>query len=136
MAKTYSRCFSLEELPEVIRDLRAWAPHVACWLLYGPMGSGKTTLVRAWLGEDVSSPTFTYIHRYPTGIHVDLYRFPTESPSRWNELYTLMEESSLIFIEWAEKLPFSPPSPWVEVRLSLKGENHRCLLALLRIDQG
>ncbi|MCS7154063.1 MAG: tRNA (adenosine(37)-N6)-threonylcarbamoyltransferase complex ATPase subunit type 1 TsaE [Bacteroidia bacterium] len=134
--KTYERCFSLEELPEVVRELKTWAPRVSRWLLFGPIGAGKTTFVRAWLGEMVSSPTFTYIHLYPEGVHVDLYKFPVGIPSRWEEVYSLMEEAPLIFVEWAEKLPYPPPSPWVEVQLTVQEGERRCLRALLRQAEG
>lgn len=132
MEREFQRCFTLEELPGIVSALRAWAPGVSRWLLYGPMGAGKTTLVRAWLGEVVSSPTFTYINPYPSGIHIDLYRFPLNVPSRVEELYTWLEEAPLIFIEWAEKLPSPPPSPWVDLHLTIQDEYTRCLRALLR----
>lgn len=135
-SQPFERCFSLEELPEVVASLKAWAPHITRWLLYGQMGSGKTTLVRAWLGSAVSSPTFTYIHHYPEGVHIDLYRFPTEIPSRWAEVYEQLEEAPLIFVEWAEKLPFPPPSPWVEVHIAPQSEKVRCLRAFLRDGEG
>lgn len=130
--KYFERCFTLEELPAVVASLKAWGAKVRRWLLHGEMGAGKTTFVRAWLGSTVSSPTFTYIHHYPEGIHIDLYRFPAESPSRWAEVYEYLEEAPLIFVEWAEKLPYPPPAPWAEVYIYSQSETVRCLRAFLR----
>ncbi|MCS7296862.1 MAG: tRNA (adenosine(37)-N6)-threonylcarbamoyltransferase complex ATPase subunit type 1 TsaE [Bacteroidia bacterium] len=128
----YERYFSEEQLPQVVSELQQWAPNISRWLLYGPMGVGKTALVRAWIGEQVASPTFTYINHYSHAVHVDLYRFPAGSPSRWADVYTLLEEAPLIFVEWAEKLPEPPPLPWAEVHLSFTPTGHRYLRALIR----
>jgi tRNA threonylcarbamoyladenosine biosynthesis protein TsaE len=79
---------------------------------YGPMGSGKTTLIKAicfGLGATglVTSPTFSLVNEYPmeTGeviYHFDLYRI-----NDMGELYDLGYEEyffsdSYVFIEWAE----------------------------------
>ncbi|MCX7605866.1 MAG: tRNA (adenosine(37)-N6)-threonylcarbamoyltransferase complex ATPase subunit type 1 TsaE [Bacteroidia bacterium] len=126
----YERQFSEEELPTVVSELREWAPSVTRWLLVGPLGAGKTRLVQTWLGEEVSSPTFTYIHVYTQAVHVDLYRFPSELPSRWEEVYSLLESAPLVFIEWADKLPFPPAGPAVWVTLTPLSENVRRLRAV------
>ncbi|GIV23954.1 MAG: tRNA (adenosine(37)-N6)-threonylcarbamoyltransferase complex ATPase subunit type 1 TsaE [Bacteroidia bacterium] len=131
MPTPYERIYSLEELPAVVEALRSWAPGVPRWLLYGPLGAGKTQLVRAWLGPEVSSPTFTYIHPYSRGVHVDLYRFPFHSPSRWAELYDLLEEAPLIFVEWADKLPEPPPLPYVALFIEVLPNSLRKIRAIL-----
>jgi tRNA threonylcarbamoyladenosine biosynthesis protein TsaE len=82
-------------------------------LLIGPMGAGKTTLCKGLargLGSDaiVTSPTYTYIHQYPSPqgvfVHVDAYRL--EDPHRLFSmgLEELIESARLIAIEWGEGL--------------------------------
>jgi tRNA threonylcarbamoyladenosine biosynthesis protein TsaE len=80
---------------------------------YGPMGSGKTTLIKQIcheLGASslVTSPTFSLVNEYnmPNGeviYHFDLYRI-----NQIEELFDLGYEEyfygdNYIFIEWAEK---------------------------------
>ena len=96
-------------------------------LLYGDLGAGKTTFVRGMAEElgiepdQVSSPTFTIVHEYRgarfTLQHVDLYRL---SPSEVSDLALddLLEEATIMAIEWAERLPLPPFVPNVAVRLS------------------
>jgi len=81
--------------------------------LYGPLGAGKSTLVRAacrGVGIDgpIPSPTFTLLNQYSTAdgdpvSHVDLYRINTESELLalgWEEL---LESEHALFAEWAER---------------------------------
>ncbi len=84
-------------------------------LLQGPLGAGKTTLVRhllAALGFSgrVTSPSYTLMHTYPTPrgavLHVDVYRL-----SRPEIVYDLgLEDAAadacLTLIEWGERRTF------------------------------
>mgnify|MGYP000426813950 CR=1 FL=1 len=91
-------------------------------LLAGDLGSGKTTLVQGigqGLGivDAIVSPTFTLINEYLEGrlplYHLDLYRLqPSEVESLYLENYWLGIEVPLgiVAIEWAERLPYQPPS--------------------------
>lgn len=89
-------------------------------LLSGPLGAGKTELVRWLLAPyqiSVSSPTFTILQEYTgqsTGgvpfyaDHVDLYRVRTEADLESTGFWDLfMQPEHLVFVEWADRLPTS-----------------------------
>ncbi len=100
------------------------------FLLYGEMGSGKTTFVRGFVRgagyEGVRSPTFTMITVYPTPAgrihHVDLYRLEGEE-----DFYTLglldVVGREPVIVEWSERLPLRLEG--VRIRLTVLGENVR-----------
>lgn len=82
-------------------------------LLYGEVGSGKTTFTCGLVQHfphseyaEISSPSFTICNYYPTSpaiIHCDLYRCSHTIP---DEIYELFEDyQGLLIIEWAEYLP-------------------------------
>ena len=80
-------------------------------LFSGPMGSGKTTLIKNVMHdlgykENVASPTFSVINEYALDYkmiyHMDLYRIKKE-----DELYEIgfeeyMKNGNLCLIEWPE----------------------------------
>lgn len=84
--------------------------------LEGDLGSGKTTFVRGVaeaLGAKVrvKSPTFTIMNEYPVAhgsikrmIHLDLYRFESDSQIEALALDDYRRPDTVIFIEWPDKL--------------------------------
>jgi len=85
-------------------------------LLRGPLGSGKTTLVRGFVSAlpgaenaEVSSPSFNLANIYPTRpkvVHVDLYRLGEGvSASSLDEILEAGDGSGVTVMEWAEYLP-------------------------------
>lgn len=100
-------------------------------LLEGPIGAGKSHLVRAFvrakLGrmEDVPSPTFTLVQTYQAADteiwHADLYRL--SHPDEVLEL-GLEEafETAICLIEWPDRLGPHMPETALHVRLSSEGD--------------
>lgn len=81
-------------------------------LLQGPLGAGKTSLVRALVAalsgevELVASPTFTLLHEYdglPPVVHVDAYRLADS-----NDLaaigYDDLRQDAVACVEWPERV--------------------------------
>jgi tRNA threonylcarbamoyladenosine biosynthesis protein TsaE len=85
----------------------------AVLVLIGAMGAGKTTLTKGlargldFHGE-VTSPTYTYIHQYPTPhgelVHIDAYRLDDPRQLWRMGLDELLETARLTVIEWGEGL--------------------------------
>lgn len=105
------------------------APPGTLLVLLGPLGAGKTTLVQL-LGQalgssaQVSSPTYTLIHEYPTPegplVHLDAYRIGGDVGEA-EALFDLgledyLSRARLVAAEWGEGLLKEVPDAWV-VRL-------------------
>jgi tRNA threonylcarbamoyladenosine biosynthesis protein TsaE len=108
---------------------------------YGPMGSGKTTLIKAIckeLGASglVTSPTFSLVNEYSTENGELLYHFDLYRIERMEELYDLGYEeyfysSHYVFIEWAEKAEALLPQPITRVTLQETGPDMRLITVVL-----
>src|SRR5437868_15089857 len=101
-------------------------------LLDGPLGAGKTMLVKgiaAALGidqEDVTSPSFTLVNPHPGRLllyHIDLYRLDEGATAAHavdlDEILT--DELAVVIIEWAERLG-RYPLPEDVWRISISGD--------------
>ncbi len=101
---------SLEDTRSLAREVLPLLPRGAVVALEGPLGAGKTTLVR-FLAEAmgfrgrVTSPTYTLIHTYPTPegplVHADLYRLPNPG-ELLSQLLAAGEEARLTLVEWGD----------------------------------
>ncbi len=127
---------SAEETIELGRMLAPLLMPPKVVLLRGDLGAGKTTLVkgiaeafRAASSDDVTSPTFTLIHEYrgPEAnlYHIDLYLIDTPRQLETLGLDDLMDQKSVLLMEWGEKFPRFVRERDVEIRLERLGENDR-----------
>lgn len=79
--------------------------------LEGPLGAGKTTLVRSvaralGVPEEIAvrSPTFALVHEYPgvcLVVHADLYRLGSGAEVEDTGLVDLLGADTVCLIEWA-----------------------------------
>lgn len=93
----------------------------------GPMGAGKTTLIReivARLGSEdtVTSPTFAIVNQYAATDGRPVYHFDFYRLERPDEAYDFGYEEyfysgDLCLIEWPEKIEGLLPTDTLEVRI-------------------
>jgi tRNA threonylcarbamoyl adenosine modification protein YjeE len=102
--------------------------------LRGPLGAGKTTLVRALVralhgsDETVSSPTFVFRQRYPGQPpieHLDLYRLTDAAELPDLALEEAFTPDALVLIEWPERAEAWLPRRRIEVAIDGSGEGPR-----------
>jgi tRNA threonylcarbamoyladenosine biosynthesis protein TsaE len=127
---------SAEETIEFGRSLTTQLQTPQLVLLRGPLGAGKTTLVKgiaegfgAAPAEDVTSPTFTLVHEYRGACvciyHIDLYRIDTERELATLGLEDMFEPGNLLLVEWGEKFPRLLRDRDLEIEIERMGEDER-----------
>lgn len=109
--KTQTIIFNESEIGSVAQKLLALMPQCSIFTFTGPLGAGKTTLIREMLMQSgvtqpITSPTFTYLNVYENNknqifYHFDLYRIATMQDflaAGFDEY--LYAPGSWTFIEW------------------------------------
>jgi tRNA threonylcarbamoyladenosine biosynthesis protein TsaE len=125
---------SLERTSELGTKLAACLFPGAVVGLVGPLGAGKTHLVRAivaGLGGDVqrvSSPTFALIHEYAARMpvfHFDAYRLP--KPGAFADLGAeeYFAGEGVCLIEWADRVEDILPADQLRIVIEHLGPTNR-----------
>ncbi|OIO61179.1 MAG: tRNA (adenosine(37)-N6)-threonylcarbamoyltransferase complex ATPase subunit type 1 TsaE [Alphaproteobacteria bacterium CG_4_10_14_0_2_um_filter_63_37] len=105
---------TLDDVAALAQAIAAELVPPALILLSGPLGAGKSELVRQLLpllgvSETILSPTFGYLRSYPVGTttyhHFDLYRLGDEEELEFLGVRDLMRHDAVWLVEWPEKAP-------------------------------
>ncbi|MFC6876992.1 tRNA (adenosine(37)-N6)-threonylcarbamoyltransferase complex ATPase subunit type 1 TsaE [Flavobacterium myungsuense] len=128
--------FSLEQINEVAKQILNSNPKKVI-LFNGPMGAGKTTLIKAitkLLGVEgaTSSPTFSLVNEYLTTdnkslYHFDVYRLKNETEALDMGIDEYLYSGNWCFIEWAEKIPNLIPEAYSIIEMKLNTDGKRTI---------
>ncbi|HEY3487580.1 MAG TPA: tRNA (adenosine(37)-N6)-threonylcarbamoyltransferase complex ATPase subunit type 1 TsaE [Gammaproteobacteria bacterium] len=129
--------FELQGEAEMLRlggALAAASGGVCSIYLSGPLGAGKTTLVRGFLHAlghkgAVKSPTYTLVEPYQllTGpcFHFDLYRLNSAAELEAMGIRDYFTANACCLVEWAERGKGVLPEPDLAVEIEYAGSGRR-----------
>jgi tRNA threonylcarbamoyladenosine biosynthesis protein TsaE len=126
---------SSEETIERGRAIGAQLKAPALVLLSGDLGAGKTTLTKGIVSalgaaqeDEVTSPTFTLVHKYSGAnrvYHVDLYRIGSFHDFETLGLEDVFSEQAIVIVEWSEKVALRTDWPVLRIHLDHVAEDTR-----------
>ena len=127
--------FSQSGIQEIAKTLLKVGKDQPIWALQGPMGAGKTALVKALVAErgvreTVASPTFSIINQYRGGdgqpiYHFDFYRIKNETEAFDIGTDEYFDSGHWCLVEWPEKIPSLFPKNFFQVQLEIIDEQTR-----------
>ncbi|HLE94444.1 MAG TPA: tRNA (adenosine(37)-N6)-threonylcarbamoyltransferase complex ATPase subunit type 1 TsaE [Sulfuricaulis sp.] len=128
---------SVDQPVATVSDMESLGSKIAAHLsrasliyLRGPLGAGKTTLVRGMLrglGHEgaVKSPTFTLVEPYSFPelefYHFDLYRLNNPEELEFLGVRDYLHGKGVCVVEWAERAEDVLPTPDVDIMISPTG---------------
>jgi tRNA threonylcarbamoyladenosine biosynthesis protein TsaE len=124
---------SAQDMVALGRRLAGGLGRVRLLYLRGPLGSGKTTLVRGilrGLGYDgaVKSPTFTLLESYALGRnvhHFDLYRLKDPEELEFLGIRDYMQGEDLCIVEWPQRGGKILPAPDLDIMIEITDMGRR-----------
>ena len=129
-----------KDIPSAVKKLLKFHGDKRIFAFDGPMGSGKTTIIKALCRElgasdMTSSPTFTIVNEYrrqsgSSLFHIDLYRIRKTEEAFDIGIDEYLTGASWCFIEWPGIIEKLLPEETVHVNLSV-GENDERILRIV-----
>ena len=129
--------FEHNTITKVARKLLEYS-HEKVFCFYGPMGVGKTTLIKAIVKEleaidSAKSPTYSMVNTYENtfgevlAYHFDFYRIENELEAYDIGIEDYFNSNAYLFIEWPEKIPNLLPAKHQKVLLEFIDETTRSI---------
>ncbi|MBP1667198.1 MAG: tRNA ((37)-N6)-threonylcarbamoyltransferase complex ATPase subunit type 1 TsaE [Bacteroidetes bacterium] len=125
------------QLPETVKLLLTLTGQKRLFAFYGPMGSGKTTIIKAICRElgaedQASSPSFTIVNEYRTKggdalYHIDFYRIKKQEEVFDFGIEEYFASGSYCFMEWPELVEEILPPETYKIRITVGEKDERIL---------
>lgn len=125
------------ELDMMVKKVLAEFPDVRVYALYGQMGAGKTTIIKAFcrqLGvkDGMSSPTFSLVNEYQNDkeekiYHFDFYRIEDEREALDIGTEEYFYSGAYCFVEWPENIIHLLPEKHLEIRITTESSEYRTI---------
>ena len=127
--------YSIDEIEGVAKKILSLNLNSKIYILYGNMGSGKTTLIKSIVEKldidgVVSSPTFSIINEYYNGnkiYHFDFYRIKDTDELLDIGIEEYVNGSNICFIEWPDLVIEMLPKNYNTLKLEVVSNNERKL---------
>ena len=130
----YLRINNINELDEAASKILSLNSGTRAFLLYGEMGAGKTTLIKAlcrYIGsnDNVTSPTFSIVNEYTIKdasiFHFDFYRLKTQTEALDLGFEEYLYSGNYCFMEWPEKIPDLLPLHYISIKIEVVADDAR-----------
>ncbi|MEI6682777.1 MAG: tRNA (adenosine(37)-N6)-threonylcarbamoyltransferase complex ATPase subunit type 1 TsaE [Bacteroidota bacterium] len=128
-------CSTEVDLFPAAKQLLESFPGARIFALYGSMGAGKTTFIKALcavlgVADIVQSPTFSIVNEYKTVAGDSIYHFDFYRIRKTEEAFDIGYEDYLYsgnycFMEWPEMIETLLPAETVRIRIT--GEDQRLI---------
>ncbi len=127
----------ISKIPEVVKLLLTLSKGKKLFAFYGPMGSGKTTIIKAICRElgavsQTASPSFTLVNEYLTKdgetlYHIDFYRIKKQEEVFDFGIEEYFASGSYCFMEWPELIEEILPPETYKIRITVGEKEERYL---------
>ncbi|GAB5525684.1 MAG: tRNA (adenosine(37)-N6)-threonylcarbamoyltransferase complex ATPase subunit type 1 TsaE [Roseivirga sp.] len=126
-----------DDLDEAVKAIIEAGKAADVWLFIGPMGAGKTTLIKAICGtlqvlDEVNSPTFSIVNEYLTAADETLYHFDFYRLENEEEAYNIGVEEyfysgNICLIEWPERVEGLLPEKFLRIDITENTDQSRTI---------
>lgn len=126
---------NLKDIDRAAKEFLKIIPENSVVALYGVMGAGKTTFIKAickvlGVPDSVNSPTFTIINEYRTKENKPVYHFDFYRINKIEEVFDIgfdefVDSGNMCLIEWPEKIEQILPDDCLKVHISVLDDDSR-----------